>query len=172
MILCFLNQIDKVLTFDGRAEPHYGWADVVGDSSQLLSIEPRERPPGVYPNIDFGSSPPPPDNVPPSRWAGLLYILFVQFVKSLRSNFVAYELLFGTFCDEPLFLNSVRSPYFSSPKSLLMHLRPEGCYSSIGLSIGSRVSMGFLFSFLTLTLMPPSEIILNYVANENCQKNK
>ncbi|KAE9456869.1 hypothetical protein C3L33_11236, partial [Rhododendron williamsianum] len=50
-----------------EAEPHYGWADVVGDSCQLLSIEPRERPPNVYRNIDFGSSPPPPDNVPPSR---------------------------------------------------------------------------------------------------------
>ncbi|KAL2895528.1 Cortactin-binding protein 2 [Bienertia sinuspersici] len=37
-----------------EAEPHYGWADVVGDSTQLLSIEPQERPPGVYPN------PPPP----------------------------------------------------------------------------------------------------------------
>ncbi|XP_011101067.1 uncharacterized protein LOC105179169 isoform X1 [Sesamum indicum] len=43
-----------------EAEPHYGWADVVGDSTQLLSIEPRERPPGVFPNLDFGSSPPPP----------------------------------------------------------------------------------------------------------------
>lgn len=47
-----------------RAEPHYGWADVVGDSSQLLSIEPRERPPGIYPNLDFGSnsSSPPSDD--------------------------------------------------------------------------------------------------------------
>ncbi|KAF3969900.1 hypothetical protein CMV_006345 [Castanea mollissima] len=55
-----------------EAEPHYGWADVVGDSSQLLSIELRERPPGVYPNLDFGSSPPPPsddspEDLPPSR---------------------------------------------------------------------------------------------------------
>ncbi|GAB2300441.1 Protein EARLY STARVATION 1, chloroplastic [Dionaea muscipula] len=33
-----------------EAEPHYGWADVVGDSTQLLSIQPRERPPGVYPD--------------------------------------------------------------------------------------------------------------------------
>lgn len=50
-----------------EAEPHYGWADVVGDSSQLLSIEPRERPPGVYPNLDFGPSPPPPvDDLPDS----------------------------------------------------------------------------------------------------------
>ncbi|KAJ6773440.1 hypothetical protein OIU79_017000 [Salix purpurea] len=50
-----------------EAEPHYGWADVVGDSSQLLSIEPREMPPGVYPNLDFGSSPPPPvDDLPDS----------------------------------------------------------------------------------------------------------
>nr|XP_007151941.1 hypothetical protein PHAVU_004G088800g [Phaseolus vulgaris]ESW23935.1 hypothetical protein PHAVU_004G088800g [Phaseolus vulgaris] len=38
-----------------EAEPHYGRADVVGDSTQLLSIEPPERPPGVFPNIDFGS---------------------------------------------------------------------------------------------------------------------
>ncbi|KAB1203572.1 hypothetical protein CJ030_MR8G015395 [Morella rubra] len=43
-----------------EAEPHYGWADVVGDSSQLLSIKPLELPPGVFPNLDFGSSPPPP----------------------------------------------------------------------------------------------------------------
>ncbi|XP_057531628.1 protein EARLY STARVATION 1, chloroplastic [Amaranthus tricolor] len=47
-----------------EAEPHYGWADVVGDSTQLLSIQPRDRPPGVYPNpppppIDGGSDMPP-----------------------------------------------------------------------------------------------------------------
>ncbi|XP_010266127.1 PREDICTED: uncharacterized protein LOC104603728 isoform X2 [Nelumbo nucifera] len=42
-----------------ETEPHYGWADVVGNSSQLLSIQPRERPPGVYPNLDFGPPPPP-----------------------------------------------------------------------------------------------------------------
>ncbi|CAL8995447.1 unnamed protein product [Prunus brigantina] len=47
-----------------EAEPHYGWADVVGDSSQLLSIKPRERPPGVYPNLEFGSTPPPADEPP------------------------------------------------------------------------------------------------------------
>ncbi|XP_022153171.1 uncharacterized protein LOC111020728 isoform X3 [Momordica charantia] len=55
-----------------EAEPHYGWADVVGDSSQLLSIKARERPPGVYPNLDFGSTPPapaeePPQELPPSQ---------------------------------------------------------------------------------------------------------
>ncbi|CAI9771449.1 unnamed protein product [Fraxinus pennsylvanica] len=47
-----------------EADPHYGWADVVGDSTQLLSIQPRERPDGIYPNLDFGSTPPtgePPD---------------------------------------------------------------------------------------------------------------
>ncbi|KAJ0086053.1 hypothetical protein Patl1_09419 [Pistacia atlantica] len=53
-----------------EAEPHYGWADVVGDSSQLLSITPRERPPGVYPSLDFGSSTSidddQPDLLPPS----------------------------------------------------------------------------------------------------------
>ncbi|KAF8406694.1 hypothetical protein HHK36_008785 [Tetracentron sinense] len=54
-----------------EAEPHYGWADVVGDSSQLLSIQPRERPPGIYPDLEFGLSPPsrvddPPDFRPPS----------------------------------------------------------------------------------------------------------
>ncbi|KAF6157782.1 hypothetical protein GIB67_038250 [Kingdonia uniflora] len=57
-----------------EAEPHYGWADVVGDSSQLLSIQPREMPPGCYPNIDFGLSsqrstaadePPSTDSLPP-----------------------------------------------------------------------------------------------------------
>ncbi|KAK0575473.1 hypothetical protein LWI29_001178 [Acer saccharum] len=49
-----------------EAEPHYGWADVVGDSNQLLSIQPLERPPGVYPNIDFGTSPSPPADDPPN----------------------------------------------------------------------------------------------------------
>ncbi|KAK1273905.1 hypothetical protein QJS04_geneDACA009732 [Acorus gramineus] len=54
-----------------EAEPHYGWADVVGNSTQLLSIQPQERPPGVYASIDFGSSPPPgggdrDDDGPPS----------------------------------------------------------------------------------------------------------
>ncbi|MFS7947351.1 hypothetical protein Hanom_Chr06g00547311 [Helianthus anomalus] len=39
-----------------EAEPHYGWAEVVGDSSQLLSIEPQEKPPGVYPYLDLKSS--------------------------------------------------------------------------------------------------------------------
>ncbi|XP_062209774.1 protein EARLY STARVATION 1, chloroplastic isoform X3 [Phragmites australis] len=47
-----------------EAEPHYGWADVVGDSTQLLSIQPLERPPGVYPAIDFSSSPLPKDDPP------------------------------------------------------------------------------------------------------------
>ncbi|KAH9693759.1 Inactive purple acid phosphatase-like protein [Citrus sinensis] len=47
-----------------EAEPHYGWADVVGDSSQLLSIQPRDRPPGVFPNLDFGPSPDPADDQP------------------------------------------------------------------------------------------------------------
>eukprot|EP01018_Ginkgo_biloba_P019046 Gb_29335 [translate_table: standard] len=51
-----------------EAEPHYGWADAVGNSAQLLSIQPRERPPGVYPDLDFGSSPPsqPSPESPPS----------------------------------------------------------------------------------------------------------
>ncbi|KAK4746335.1 hypothetical protein SAY87_012647 [Trapa incisa] len=48
-----------------EAEPHYGWADVVGDSTQLLSIQPLERPPGFFPNLDFGSIPPPPQPPPP-----------------------------------------------------------------------------------------------------------
>ncbi|XP_070666849.1 uncharacterized protein [Malus domestica] len=52
-----------------EAEPHYGWAYVVGDSSQLLSIKPRERPPGGYPALDFGSLSPsvdePPDEFSP-----------------------------------------------------------------------------------------------------------
>lgn len=49
-----------------RAEPHYGWADVVGNSSQLLSIQPRDRPPGVFPSMDFGPSLPPEDELPPT----------------------------------------------------------------------------------------------------------
>ncbi|RRT68025.1 hypothetical protein B296_00031017, partial [Ensete ventricosum] len=47
-----------------RAEPHYGWAEVVGDSTQLLSIQPQERPPGVYPSLDFGASEPQKDDPP------------------------------------------------------------------------------------------------------------
>ncbi|EFJ21173.1 hypothetical protein SELMODRAFT_107335 [Selaginella moellendorffii] len=34
-----------------NAEPHYGWVDAIGQSTQLLSIEPRPRPPGVYPDL-------------------------------------------------------------------------------------------------------------------------
>lgn len=37
-----------------RAEPHYGWADAVGNSGQLLSIVALERPPGIYPDLDLG----------------------------------------------------------------------------------------------------------------------
>ncbi|KAL2489485.1 hypothetical protein Fot_42777 [Forsythia ovata] len=47
-----------------EADPHYGWADVVGDSTQLLSIQPRERPHGIYPSLDFGSTPSPTDEPP------------------------------------------------------------------------------------------------------------
>lgn len=45
----------------------------MGDSTQLLSIEPPERPPGVFPNIDFGSPLSPeanddsPQDLPPSQ---------------------------------------------------------------------------------------------------------
>lgn len=35
-----------------RAEPHYGWADAIGNSVQLLSIEPLERPPGTFPSVE------------------------------------------------------------------------------------------------------------------------
>ncbi|XP_010918224.1 protein EARLY STARVATION 1, chloroplastic [Elaeis guineensis] len=47
-----------------EAEPHYGWADVVGDSTQLLSIQPQEKPPGGYSGLDFGSLPPGTDDPP------------------------------------------------------------------------------------------------------------
>ncbi|THU73469.1 hypothetical protein C4D60_Mb04t23170 [Musa balbisiana] len=50
--------------FGNGGEPHYGWAEVVGDSTQLLSIQPQERPPGVYPNLDFGASEPQKDDPP------------------------------------------------------------------------------------------------------------
>lgn len=46
-----------------RAAPHYGWAEVVGDSTQLLSIQPQEKPPGVFPKLD-GASGAPVDNAP------------------------------------------------------------------------------------------------------------
>ncbi|KAI3745727.1 hypothetical protein L6452_08133 [Arctium lappa] len=51
-----------------EAEPHYEWVDVIGDSTQLLSIQPQEKPPGVYPYLHFRSSPPPPpqDGGPPT----------------------------------------------------------------------------------------------------------
>ncbi|XP_004292915.1 PREDICTED: uncharacterized protein LOC101299355 isoform X2 [Fragaria vesca subsp. vesca] len=60
-----------------EAVPHYGWADVVGDSSQLLSIKPRPKPPEGYPKFDFtrpatglgtplpSTKPPPPADEPP-----------------------------------------------------------------------------------------------------------
>ncbi|XP_024380955.1 protein EARLY STARVATION 1, chloroplastic isoform X1 [Physcomitrium patens] len=35
-----------------QAEPHYGWADAIGNSVQLLSIQPLERPPGTFPNVE------------------------------------------------------------------------------------------------------------------------
>ncbi|XP_008791988.2 uncharacterized protein LOC103708710 [Phoenix dactylifera] len=47
-----------------EAEPHYGWADVVGDSTQLLSIQPQEKSPGGYTGLYFGSSPPETDDPP------------------------------------------------------------------------------------------------------------
>ncbi|MFS8006396.1 hypothetical protein Hanom_Chr14g01248681 [Helianthus anomalus] len=50
--------VDEETSYE--AEPHYGWAEVIGDSSQLLSIQPQDKPPGVYPFLDFGSSPLPP----------------------------------------------------------------------------------------------------------------
>ena len=52
-----------------RSEPHYGWVDAIGNSSQLLAIEPEERPPGVFPDINFNvssSSPPDTSFGPPS----------------------------------------------------------------------------------------------------------
>ncbi|XP_042403341.1 protein RNA-directed DNA methylation 3-like isoform X2 [Zingiber officinale] len=39
-----------------EAMPHYGWADVVGDSTQLLSIQPQQKPPGEFPNIKLDAS--------------------------------------------------------------------------------------------------------------------
>ncbi|KAL2623789.1 hypothetical protein R1flu_008034 [Riccia fluitans] len=36
-----------------QAEPHYGWADAVGNSGQLLSIVALQRPPGIYPDLDL-----------------------------------------------------------------------------------------------------------------------
>ncbi|XP_024388478.1 protein EARLY STARVATION 1, chloroplastic isoform X2 [Physcomitrium patens] len=35
-----------------QAEPHYGWADAIGNSEQLLNIEPLERPSGAFPSVE------------------------------------------------------------------------------------------------------------------------
>ncbi|CAI9270439.1 unnamed protein product [Lactuca saligna] len=51
--------------FGNKAEPYYGWADVVGDSTQLLSIQPQEKSLGGYPYPDFRSFPPPPQGRDP-----------------------------------------------------------------------------------------------------------
>lgn len=59
------NILNQMIFLAWRAEPHYGWADVVGDSTQLLSIQPRERPPGVFPDLDFGSTTLPQSEIPP-----------------------------------------------------------------------------------------------------------
>ncbi|KAH7420653.1 hypothetical protein KP509_13G015800 [Ceratopteris richardii] len=54
-----------------ESDPHYGWADAIGNSSQLLAIESRERPPGVFPDMNFASTSPqfsnptPPENDDP-----------------------------------------------------------------------------------------------------------
>ncbi|XP_074559393.1 protein EARLY STARVATION 1, chloroplastic-like [Curcuma longa] len=51
-----------------EAMPHYGWADVVGDSTQLLSIQPQQKPPGAFPNNKLDASAeedsPPDENLP------------------------------------------------------------------------------------------------------------
>lgn len=39
-----------------ESEPHYGWADAIGNSTQLLAIVPLERPPGMFPEINFRSA--------------------------------------------------------------------------------------------------------------------
>ncbi|CAL9051858.1 unnamed protein product [Musa banksii] len=50
--------VDEETYYEG--EPHYGWAEVVGDSTQLLSIQPQERPPA-----------PPPPRSPATPWVSL-----------------------------------------------------------------------------------------------------
>ncbi|KAI3962727.1 hypothetical protein MKW92_022633 [Papaver armeniacum] len=47
--------VDEETYYEG--EPHYGWADVIGDSSQLLSIKPLDRPPGYYLHLGTSTSP-------------------------------------------------------------------------------------------------------------------
>eukprot|EP00250_Pteridium_aquilinum_P012518 c20771_g3_i1 orf=1-1365(-) len=49
-----------------ESEPHYGWVEAIGNSAQLLAIEPREKPPGVYPDLDF-RMPSEPERVSPTR---------------------------------------------------------------------------------------------------------
>lgn len=47
-----IKLIHVVENLKNRAEPHYGWADAIGNSVQLLSIEPLERPPGTFPSVE------------------------------------------------------------------------------------------------------------------------
>lgn len=70
-----------------RAMPHYGWADVVGDSTQLLSIQPQQKPPGAFPNNKLDASAeedsPPDENLP--GWLG-----FFQALNILLKDYVGW----------------------------------------------------------------------------------
>ncbi|XP_074584444.1 protein EARLY STARVATION 1, chloroplastic-like [Curcuma longa] len=50
-----------------EAMPQYGWAEVVGDSTQLLSIQPYQKHPSVIPNVEFDAS--DKDTPPDENWS-------------------------------------------------------------------------------------------------------
>lgn len=99
----------ELTCFYYRAEPHYGWADVVGNSTQLLSIQPRERPPGVFPSMDFGPSLPPEDELPPnsSQWQDD-FVLETRLMLNVGSlaNFLILIVIGNSQCSKTYFAYS------------------------------------------------------------------
>ncbi|XP_020572408.1 uncharacterized protein LOC110019171 [Phalaenopsis equestris] len=127
-----------------ESEPHYGWADVVGDSTQLLSIKPLERPPGVFPDLNFGSSPRPP-GPPPSN-----------FVYAAQT-FIPWSQLVFPFPSTPFFFHSFKAEAWKR-----MEITSE---AKMKHSI-----LFFLLPFLLLLLISESEsVTFNCTGTTTCQ---